>query len=262
MAQLLEEKNLFLEQFAEFEKAQRDPPWLRRIRNAAIARFAELGLPTTRHEDWRFTNLAALAKIPFQLATASVLSTQLSAYARGLENCHRLVFVNGRVERTLSATDGLPQGVVAISLAQRGMYPEIVETTLARHARFEDNALTALNTAFVADGAVVYLARNVVVDKPIQLVFLSSPGSESSVSYPRTLIVAESNSQATIVEQYAGLQDGVDFTNAVSADGCVLIATGDTRLMDPTTGAPYPTARPLYTRQNGGPRLVGNGTCS
>src|SRR5437588_244505 len=101
MAQLLQEKNLFLEQFAEFEKAQRDPPWLRRIRNAGIARFAELDLPTTRHEDWRFTNLAPMAKMTFQLGNASVASTKLSPYVRGLENCHPLVFVNGRFNRTL-----------------------------------------------------------------------------------------------------------------------------------------------------------------
>jgi hypothetical protein len=52
------------------------------------------------------------------------------------------------------------------------------------------------------------------------------------------------------------------FTNALDANGCVLIATGDTRLTDPTTGAPLPTARPLFIRQNGGPRLIGNGNCS
>jgi hypothetical protein len=52
------------------------------------------------------------------------------------------------------------------------------------------------------------------------------------------------------------------FTNALSADGCVLIATGDTRLRDPLTGGPLPTARPLFIRQNGGPRLVGKGDCS
>jgi Fe-S cluster assembly protein SufD len=216
MTTLMAEKNLYLDQFAQFEKAQRDLPWLRRIRNAAIARFGELGLPTTRNEDWRFTNLAPLTRIPLQLAKGGVPSAQFSLDAHTLPNCHRLVFVNGRYERSLSATDGLPQGVVVTNLAQRGLYPEIVETTLARHARFEDNALTALNTAFLADGAIVYIGRNVVVDRPIQLVFLSSSGNEPFVSHPRTLVVAEANSQATIVEQYAGLEDGIYFTNAVS----------------------------------------------
>jgi len=52
------------------------------------------------------------------------------------------------------------------------------------------------------------------------------------------------------------------FTNALDARGCVLVATGDTRLTDPATGAPYPTARPLFTRQTAGPSLRGTATCS
>ena len=52
------------------------------------------------------------------------------------------------------------------------------------------------------------------------------------------------------------------FTNGLDGRGCVLIATGDTRLVDPTTGGPYPTSRPLFIRQNGGPRLIGTGNCS
>jgi hypothetical protein len=51
------------------------------------------------------------------------------------------------------------------------------------------------------------------------------------------------------------------FTNAVDARGCVIIATGDTKLTDPTTGAPYPTARPLFVKQNGGPSLYGAKNC-
>ena len=51
------------------------------------------------------------------------------------------------------------------------------------------------------------------------------------------------------------------FTNTLDARGCVLIATGDTRLTDPTTGAPLPTARPLFLRQSAGPRLIGTGFC-
>lgn len=52
------------------------------------------------------------------------------------------------------------------------------------------------------------------------------------------------------------------FTNAVDSRGCVLIATADTRLTDPTTGGPLPTARPLFLRQNAGPKLSGSGTCN
>ena len=66
---------------------------------------------------------------------------------------------------------------------------------------------------------------------------------------------------ATQIHDPAVVQTIRYFTNALDARGCVLIATGDTRLLDPTTGAPLPTARPVFLRQTAGPRLIGSGSC-
>src|SRR5213594_4906005 len=107
--------------FARFEKEAGQPSWLFPLRKAGIARFAELGFPTTRHEDWRFTNVAPIAKLPFRPVfntsadgvTAGALGELTFANLVGT----RLVFVNGQFANGLSTVRSLPKGVRAGSLA-------------------------------------------------------------------------------------------------------------------------------------------------
>lgn len=211
----------YLSQFAPFEAERRDVPWLRSLRRAAIARFADLGFPTTRQEEWRFTNLAPLVAVPFRLAEqASADDGRISASLRqpfGDWPCPTMVFVNGWFSPTLSSLDGLPPGVVVCGLGEvLEESPHRVEPFLARIATDETHPFVALNTAFFAGGAFVYLPKGVVVDEPIHLLFLSTAGERPQMSHPRTLIVAEAQSQATIVETYGGEPEAVSFTNAVT----------------------------------------------
>src|SRR5262249_14616143 len=112
---------------------------------------------------------------------------------------------------------GLPDGVVVDSLAAvLGAHPEWAEPYLARYARFEANSFTALNTAFLRDGAFVSVPKGKVVTGPIHLLFLSTPSGASAVAHPRTLIVAGTGSQATVIEPFLGPQAGVYFTNGVT----------------------------------------------
>jgi Fe-S cluster assembly protein SufD len=210
---------------AEYERAAQDaaglsPAWLRSLRRVALARFAELGFPTRRDEEWRFTNIGPIADTAFQPAgfeygrldaaeVAPLLFADLPA--------HRLVFVNGRFAAELSDVRDLPVGVTVTNLADAlQAYPEQVETYLAKQAKFADHAFAALNTAFLEDGAYVHIRRNVAVETPILLVFLSNAPADPTVSYPRTLVVAEENSQATVVESYAAAGQSLYFTNAVT----------------------------------------------
>ncbi len=226
MVQLLEEKNIYLSSFARFGKEWADnensSTW--RLRQAAIDRFAELGFPTLRDEEWRFTNLAPLVKIPFQPALKGQGPELTSADVRALTfapwDCLSLVFVNGYFAAELSAWR-VPGGLVLRSLADILQNdPALVEPYLAQYADYEDRSFTALNTAFFPDGAFVNIPKGMVVPTPIHLVFVSLPGGEATVSHPRNLIVAGINSQATIVETYVGLEEtgdaGVYFTNAVT----------------------------------------------
>lgn len=211
----------YLNQFAQFEAGRRDGEWLRSLRRAAIARFADLGFPTPRQEAWRFTNLAPLVDVAFLLAEpASADERRIPASLRqpfGDWPCPTMVFVNGWFSPVLSSLDGLPPGVVVCRLAEvLQESPHRVEPFLARVATDETHPFVALNTAFLADGAFVYLPKGVVVDEPIHLLFLSTAGEHPSVAHPRTLIVAHAQSEATIVETYCGEPGAVSFTNAVT----------------------------------------------
>jgi Fe-S cluster assembly protein SufD len=217
---VLEEQDTFLVDFEQAERslAAAGPPSLHCLREAAIQRFAALGFPTVEDEDWRFTPLAALTQNAFKLGErASGNAAQAHRHAFAADDGHRLVFVNGRFEPGLSALHELRRDVVVGDLAS-GLknHRQLVEAHLAKHADYEDHAFTALNTAFIQDGAFVYLPKNVVIDRPIYVVFVSATGKAPTVSYPRTLIIAEHNSQARIVETFVTAAEEVYLTNGVT----------------------------------------------
>ncbi|HZO88657.1 MAG TPA: Fe-S cluster assembly protein SufD [Chthonomonadaceae bacterium] len=218
----IETKDTYLADFArrEREAAGRAPAWLTALRQEAIARFGELGFPTRHHEEWRFTNIAPLLEVPFHPAPAEperLMLERLRAFTFPGLDCCQLVFVNGRYAPELSTFGYLPEGVQVLSLAEAlEAEPEAVGAHLARYAEFEQQAFTALNTAFLEDGAFVSLPRGVIVERPIHLLYVSTAPEKPTVSYPRTLFIAGENSQATLIESYAGWDGEVYFTNAVT----------------------------------------------
>jgi Fe-S cluster assembly protein SufD len=222
MAQVAQEKDIYIASFerAENDLAGKDPAWLRSIRHAAIACFADRGFPTTREEEWRFTNIAPIAKQPFQLATTATTDTSPDSFEAllfGKWECQELVIVNGRVSASLSSLCNLPKGVLVQGLgATLKQDPQRLEPYLARYASYKENSFVALNTAFMVDGAFVYIPDGVVVEKPIHLVYVSTANGEPIVSHPRSLIVAGMNSQARIIESYVGWDGHAYFTNAVT----------------------------------------------
>ncbi len=195
------------------------PQWLLNLRQSAALRFGEVGFPTRRNEEWRFTNVSPIAETPFTLAgkTDSAMTAEtLSGYTYEGMGGTQLVFVNGHFQPDLSSQE-FPAGVTVSTLsAAMEASPEMIEAQLGRWAKFTTQAFVALNTAALEDGAFVHLERNTVVKEPIHLLFLSTPNAGPTVSHPRTLIIAEANSQATVVESYSGTADTVYFTNAVT----------------------------------------------
>ena len=190
------------------------------LRTQAMARFAELGFPTLRHEDWRYTNVARIAKTEFRSALdcgVDLDERAIVAERFPKTQFHRLVFVNGVFAGDMSSPQGLPKGVQVASLAETlRENPSWVETHLARYASYEDYAFTALNTALMENGAFVYVPKGVIVEQPIHLLYIMTPGSEPMVAHPRSLIIADEASRLTIIESYVGLGEGVYFTNAVT----------------------------------------------
>jgi Fe-S cluster assembly protein SufD len=222
MIDVIDEKTPYLSSFAEFEKSPmaEAQPWLNAIRKNAIARFGELGFPNTRQEDWRFTSVSPIVRTPFKAAAPGrngLTVADISNYTFGEVDCAQVVFVDGHFSEHLSSLRPLPRGARATSLAKAlATGRDLVEPYLARYATFENNAFTALNTAFIADGSFVYLPSGTVLKDIVHLLFVSTRRAEAAVTYPRNLIVIGDGSQVTIVESYVGLEKGVYFTNAVT----------------------------------------------
>lgn len=196
------------------------PEPLTRLRATALDKFAELGFPTTRLEDWKYTNVATLAQTPFHLPSDHAPPTTLSATQLKLMQLGEgpeLAFVNGRFAPDFSQSCALPKGVQVVSLASAlATSPERVLPLLGSYADYENASFTALNTAFIQDGAFVYVPKGVAVPGVVHLIFFSSPAGETTITHPRTLIVAEESSELTVVETYVGFADFSYCTNAVT----------------------------------------------
>ena len=237
MPDVIEQQDLYVSSFRAVERdfAARDPQWLLRIRQEAIQSFARLGFPTVHDEEWRFTNIAPLTKILFQAAPDETdtwdgknLESALPQDSPGGSNDIRLIFVNGYYSERLSAVRGLPGGVEAGNLAALLSQKDgAAEAHLARYADHRVHPFVALNTAFWRDGAYLRIPKGTVLDKPVHLVYVSTADDVSLVSFPRTLIVAEREAQATVVESYLGLGRGVCFSNAVTE-----IVVGENAVLD------------------------------
>jgi Fe-S cluster assembly protein SufD len=200
------------------QRPQGGPRWLQDVRDKAAARFAALGFPTVREEEWRFTNVAPIAARDFRTAEpAMVEASEIDA----LPYSHlpfRIVVVNGRFSAELSRLHGLPHGVRAGSLAAAATgHGDVVPRFYAQAADFHARPFVALNTALAADGAYLYIPEGAVLEQPIEILYVAAgdPASAEMIQ-ARTLIVAGERSQSRIVETWVALRGGVYFTNAVT----------------------------------------------
>ena len=212
---------LLVGKFSQFEAATSQPKWLAPVRKAGLASFADLGFPKLSDEDWRFTNVAPIAKLPFQLAREAAVNgaeTELideSAFAK-LPG-HRLVFVNGFFSAKLSSLKPVAGGVRIENLsAALAKDSALIEKHLGKYAHTANNTFAALNQAFFTDGAFIFVPQGVEVAEPVQLIYISSAKQNGETILPRNLVIAEANSKLTVVESYISTGNAAYFTNAVT----------------------------------------------
>ena len=208
----------YLEIFDELKaRTASQHSWLQSLRKEAFARFAETGFPTTHDEDWRFTNVAAVANTVFEpAAPVPVEEKQLEAFATSGFAC-RLVFVNGYFDAGLSRLPALPKGVKVSSLAAAIHAGEkAVEGSLGKYLNVGRDPFPALNTALFEDGVAVEVAHGIQVEQPIYALFVTVPGTGPTMNHPRNLIVVGESAQAVLVEDYVTLGEGTTFSNAAT----------------------------------------------
>ena len=222
MIQVSDEKEIDHAGFEEFQASRSAayPVWLRQRSQESWNLFERQGFPSTREEEWQFTNLAPMVKIPFRsapAAEASLTGEQLEEMTFGNWSGTRLVFVNGHFSQRLSLRGKLPSRAVVAPLSESWeKHESLLEKHLGRLADPAGHPFAALNTAFLSEGSLLYLPKGVVLEEPIHLVFVGSADSIPLLSHPRILILAEDSAQARIVETYLGAGSGVYFTNSVT----------------------------------------------
>ena len=224
VTEIASRENSYQLAFRSLQERQQDERvgWLQRLRANARERFAELGFPSVKDEEWKYTNVAPLAAIDFkpavlQTTSASELEMETLAPFRCVETAQsELVFLNGMLRKDLSSLSAVADEVVALDLSEAiadERYREIVWKHLAQQADYVADGFAALNTAFVSHGAFVYLPKNALLKAPLHLLFISD-GAETA-SFPRVLLFADENSNGTLIESFGSINDSRYFTNAV-----------------------------------------------
>ncbi|HKG47755.1 MAG TPA: Fe-S cluster assembly protein SufD [Pyrinomonadaceae bacterium] len=217
VTELVKSENSYQSAFRAVREFSPTVAWLELVRNSAMDRFEQLGFPSVREEDWKYTNLASLTKeefVPVTNRSSESLDLKHFEYPETAEA--HLVVVDGFLREDLSVKTGLGD-VVAVDLfsaAQDARYNKIVRKYLARNAGYHNNGLTALNTAFLQSGVFLWIPKNVELEQPLQITFVAD--AEHGASFPRLLVVAEENSSATLIESFVSSNGGKYFTNAIA----------------------------------------------
>ena len=190
--------------------------WLDARRAAALERANALAVPTTRDEEWRFTDLTPLTKLQFQTAAAAAAVSEADIAGHAVaEAAAQLTFVDGIYAPDLSRRGDLPAGITVALLADAlKTHGALIEPHLARLANGEHDLFASLNTAFLQHGVVIHAAKNAALKQPIHLLFVAT--RKGAAAYPRCLIVADAGSECSVIEDYIALGDETYLTNAVT----------------------------------------------
>jgi Fe-S cluster assembly protein SufD len=218
VTELVKSENTYQTAFRSVRESSPAVAWLELVRNSAMDRFEQLGFPPVREEDWKYTNLATLAKEGFAPVTTAAPrgSSDLKRFGYPETADAHLVVVDGFLRDDLSTKSGLGD-VVAVDLFSAGedaRYNKLVRKYLARNAGYHNNGLAALNTAFLQSGVFLWIPKNVKLEQPLQITFVAD--AENGANFPRLLVVAEENSSATLIESFVSSSGGKYFTNAIA----------------------------------------------
>ncbi|HUL43079.1 MAG TPA: Fe-S cluster assembly protein SufD [Bacteroidota bacterium] len=211
----------YLSKFSSFEKTlngeSRSP--VHALRTAAMHRLEELGFPTKKNEEWRFTDIGAILGERFLPATGSSMHSlsdaEFNRLLMPIEKSIQLVFLNGHlVPRFSSGRSG--DGLIVGSLAEALGGDADVLKYLTRCASYETDAFTALNTGFMQDGAYVHIPEGAKLSGPVSILFVSTDASEPITTQPRNLIVAGNSAEVSLIIRYVHRSERSYFTNIVT----------------------------------------------
>ncbi|MEW6193944.1 MAG: Fe-S cluster assembly protein SufD [Bacteroidota bacterium] len=215
-------KEWYISNFKSFEEQLngQSKTFLHDIRKDALVKFAELNFPTLREEEWKYTSVSPILKNNFlpvaDLTNITFSKEDLKKFLFSGFDFYLMTFVNGIFDQALSDIRGLPKNVVLGSLkALSENNPGLIKEHLNAYTKI-DNAFNALNFIYSTDGAVVIVPDGIVLEKPVQIIYINGIDGSNILSAPHNLIIAGKNSQVSVVNNYSGLRDSLYFTNAVT----------------------------------------------
>ncbi|MHA7829892.1 MAG: Fe-S cluster assembly protein SufD [Flagellimonas sp.] len=188
-------------------------------RNNAIKNFETKGFPTKKDEAWKYTSLRGLQKVDFSIFPKHETTLEykdVKKYFLHEIDTYKIVFVDGVYSSYLSETthDGVDVCLMS-SAFSKPMFQQVIEVYFNKAAS-KDESLTSLNTAFSKEGAYIYIPKNKMPKKPIQILHLATGNEAALMLQPRNLIVAEDNAEVQIIERHQSLTGNEVFTNSVT----------------------------------------------
>jgi len=198
-------------QFETFLQSQSDESQaMQDIRKDAFNNFLNLGYPTKKHENWRFTNLTSIAKTEYQFSSGktSIIDDNIIKN-HSINNCHRIVFINGMFNVRLSAIDDITKQITIRNIAD-------TFSDLTRNSNeYNTNPFILLNKAFVTGGYYIDIDSNYISEKPIHILNIISDEKEDIQHHQQNLIKIGKNSQISIIEENVNTNKKELFKNTV-----------------------------------------------
>jgi Fe-S cluster assembly protein SufD len=200
-------------------------PWLQQLRKAGLSKFSATGFPSPREEEWRYTNVSSIEKklfapmLDFVSAPPNLQAIDPSwLKAQQLEDAWSVALVNGHFSAELSVLDGLPDGVVVISMADALVgaknFSPLLETYLGRAVNNVEHGFVAFNSAWFTDGVFIHVPTNQVLAKPIQILNIATQADVLATT--RNVVVVDCSTETTLIETFVAATDDAYLATSVT----------------------------------------------
>ncbi len=204
---------------SDFERLKNDD-WFAESRYTALKLFKESGFPNSKLENWKYTDMRPIKRKLFSNVsevTVSVSAEEVNAIRFDDLDCIEIVFINGVFSKEHSSLMTLDKGIVVENMLDAlANDKDLLTKHLTKYANDNVSPFTALNTAFIKNGTFINVAPNTLIERPINILYLSKESNGALATHPRNLIVMGENSEATVIESYIGLDNANYFTNSVT----------------------------------------------
>ncbi|WP_242084007.1 Fe-S cluster assembly protein SufD [Aestuariivivens sediminis] len=211
-------KEKLLSSFMIFEDKVDADTYVHNVRNDAIKTFEEKGFPTKKEEAWKYTSLNKILKEDYSVFPKQENALEyrdVKKYFIHDIDTYKIVFIDGKYSSHLSQTTHEGMDVCLMSAAfSKPKYRLVIENYFNKAAG--KDGLSSLNTAFSSEGAYIFIPKNKLVEKPIQIIHLSTGNESALMLQPRNLIVIGENSYVQIIERHQSLTDNPVLTNSVT----------------------------------------------